>query len=145
MPFRIAAAAMVAWAVAAMAWPASAQQGASFGLELNNAQDNGTGGCRVTYVARNGSATALDSTDFEVAIFDVENVVRKLLLLKFGDFGTSDTKVSQFDIPDLACGDISSVVINRIVSCTEAGSGGPTDLCKTGLDATSLTAIRFYD
>lgn len=129
----------------AVSTTASSAQDSTFALELNNAQDNGAGGCRITYVARNGSGTGLERTEYEVAIFDTEQVVRRLLVLKFGDFDAEDTKVSQFDITELGCAEIASVVVNRVVACTAAESGAALDLCKSGLETDSITAIRFFD
>ncbi|MFN3145144.1 MAG: hypothetical protein ACE368_07665 [Paracoccaceae bacterium] len=80
-----------------------------------------------------------------MAIFDTEQVVRRILVLKFGDFDAEDTKVSQFDITDLGCVNIASVVVNRVVACTSADSGADLDICKSGLETESITAIRFFD
>ena len=122
-----------------------AQDDARFELELNDAQAGASGGCRLVYVARNASQIALDQAEYEVAVFNADNVVTKLLILKFGDFAPDDTKVAQFEIGDLACDAISSIVVNRMVSCTETGTNASVPLCKAGLTTRSLSTIRFYD
>src|SRR6056297_3214928 len=49
--------------------PLAAQEEGVFDLELNNTEAV-DGGCRLTFVARNGTGTALEQTSYDVAVFD---------------------------------------------------------------------------
>ncbi|MGR3366197.1 MAG: hypothetical protein ACU0CC_08860 [Sagittula sp.] len=114
-----------------------------FKLELNAAAETGNGNCRLTYVAENNSGTALDRTEYEVAIFDGEGVVTRLLVLKFGALIDGKTRVLQFELPGAACSDISRIVINDSSACIDAETGNEADVCMSALSASSRTAIQF--
>lgn len=133
-------------AVAALAAaPAFAQDAATpeFGLELNAAADTTSGSCRLTYVASNRSDEALERTAYEVAVFDADGVVTRLLALEFGALVAGKTKILQFDLADTPCASISRIVVNDVAACTPAAGGDDLDLCMSGLNAASRTAIQF--
>jgi len=121
-----------------------AQEPASqFTLELNAAAETEAGGCRLTYVASNRSDLALGRTAYEVAVFDAEGVVQRLLVLEFGALVSGKTKVLQFDLAGSPCATISRIVVNDVAACTLADTAEPTDVCLNGLGASSRTAIQF--
>lgn len=124
--------------------PAMAQDAdASFSLELNSAADTSAGSCRLTYVASNKSDIALDRTAYEVAIFDSEGVVTRLLVLEFGALIEGKTKILQFDLAETPCASISRIVINDVAGCTQTADGSEVDMCLSGLTASSRTDIEF--
>jgi hypothetical protein len=114
-----------------------------FNLELNAAADTTAGACRLTYVASNNSDTALDRTAYEVAVFDAQGVVQRLLVLEFGALVSGKTKILQFDLAETPCNTISRIVVNDAAACTQAGSTDSLPLCMEGLSAASRTAIQF--
>lgn len=124
--------------------PALAQTASpQFTLELNAAAETDTGSCRLTYVASNQTDTALDRTAYEVAVFDAEGVVTRLLVLEFGALVEGKTKILQFDLSGTPCGSISRIVVNDVAGCTVAGSGEDSAVCMSNLAASSRTAIQF--
>ena len=123
--------------------PVAAQDAVGFDLQLNNAEDV-QGVCRLTFVARNTSQTAFSEVSFDVGVFDKAGKVRALLALQFGTMGGVDTQISRFSIPDMTCGVLSDVVVNR-AACVATGASEPSGLCSEGLSASSLIDIRFYD
>ena len=126
------------------AMPAMAQDAEQqFTLELNAAAETDTGSCRLTYVASNQTDTALDRTAYEVAVFDAQGVVTRLLVLEFGALVEGKTKILQFDLASTACSAISRIVVNDVAACTVAGSGDTSGVCMAGLAASSRTAIQF--
>lgn len=140
MPKRLAAACLAT----ALAMPGLvfAQDTGGLSLELNAAAETASGNCRLTYVAVNGTETALERTEYEVAIFDAGGTVSRLLVLKFGALVPGKTRVLQFELPGTACSDISRIVVNDTAACTEAG-GADTGLCMSALGASSRTDIAF--
>ena len=136
---------ILALCVAVFADSALAQQadGPQFTLELNNAAETDAGSCRLTYVASNQSDTALDRTAYEVAVFDANGVVTRLLVLEFGALVSGKTKILQFDLAGSPCASISRIVVNDVAACTAADGGAETDICMAGLAASSRTAIQF--
>lgn len=121
----------------------SAQDATSFSLELNAAADTTAGSCRLTYVASNQSDVALDRTAYEVAVFDAEGTVTRLLVLEFGALIEGKTKILQFDLSETACADISRIVVNDVAACTATADGAESAVCLSGLAASSRTAIQF--
>ncbi len=115
-------------------------QDKSFSLELNNAKDNETG-CRLTYVAFNGTGTVLDKTAYEVVVFDTDGGVSQFLILEFGRLPVGKTKVVQFDLRDNKCTDISRLLINDVSEC-QAG-GVDVSICLDALQTTSRISIGF--
>ena len=130
-------------AVAAV--PAFAQDSGApeFSLELNNAADTSAGGCRLTYVAANRTGAELAQTAYEVAVFNGEGVVSRILVLEFGALTDGKTKVVQFDLGDQTCADISRIVVNDVAACTLADGTGEGDFCLSGLVTASRGTIQF--
>lgn len=126
-------------ASACLTAPAIAQSG-NFGLELNNARAVGDG-CRLTYVATNNTGVALSKTSYEVAVFDQEGVVSRLLILEFGQLQNGKTKVVQFDLADKPCETISRLLVNSVAECTAADGSAPN--CMDGLVTSSRGEIQF--
>ena len=123
--------------------PAVAQDSPEFSLELNNAADTGAGGCRLTYVASNRTGVELAQTAYEVAVFNGEGVVSRILVLEFGALTVGKTKVVQFDLSDQTCADISRIVVNDVSECTLVDGSGSGDFCLSGLVTASRSTIQF--
>lgn len=110
-------------------------------LELNTAADV-DGGCRLTYVATNATATALEKTSYEVAVFDTDGIVQKLLVLDFGFLPSGKTRVVQFDLPEQACPKISRISVNSPAECQAAS--GPSNVCRDNqLLSSRVPTIQF--
>lgn len=144
MPFTFktfAGAALTAALIAPL--PAAAQDAASGELlvELNSAADLDTA-CRLIFVARNQSETSLDLAAFQIAVFDTDGQVTRLLRLDFPGVLAGRTKVFQFDLRDTQCSSMGEFIVNDTLQC-DAADGAETDLCTTGLSASSRTEIKF--
>lgn len=142
----LTAAATLAFATPLMAQDAEAPietvATGAFNLELNNANELEDGACRLVYVAENGTDTDVEKATYEVAVFDSQNIVSKMLLLEFGALQASKTRVLQFDIPNQTCGEISRILVNNQVDCATAA--GESSICTTNLATRTLeTEIEF--
>ncbi len=132
-----------AFSLSMAAAPVLAQDAApSFSLDLNNVADTEQGGCRLTYVANNGTGQALNAVSYQVAVFDAQGIVTNLLVLEFGALIEGKTKVVQFDLGGRGCADISRITVNEVAECTLA-DGTVGDFCMTGLETASRSAIQF--
>lgn len=128
------------WGIGLSATGAMAQVG-NVELELNTAQDINNG-CRLTYVATNATPAGLEKVSYEVAVFDLEGIVRRLLVLEFGWLPSGKTRVVQFDLPDQTCASISRISVNGAVEC--ASSQGEQTVCRDGaLLSTRVRTIQF--
>lgn len=140
---KIQSAACIAGLAALNATPILAQDTPEFTLELNNAAETTAGGCRLTYVATNGTGQELGQTAYEVAVFDADGVVSRILVLEFGALTIDKTKVVQFDLGDQPCTAISRIVVNDVAACTLADGSGEGDFCLSGLVTASRSSIQF--
>lgn len=127
-------------ALAAMVGAPAFAQGGNFSLELNAARDAGEG-CRLTYVATNNTGQDLEQASYEVAVFDQDGVVSRLLILEFGRLQADKTKVVQFDLSDMACTNISRLLVNSVSECVATGGGEAN--CMDGLVTSSRAEIQF--
>jgi len=117
---------LAAIAIAATAGPVTAQTG-TIELELNTAND-AESGCRLTYVATNNTSVALERSSYEVAVYNNDGIVQRLLVLEFGWLPVGKTRVVQFDLPEQSCADISRISVNGPVEC--ASSQGEQTVCR---------------
>ena len=135
-------AALAAALILSQAPALSAQEGDQFSLDLNAAAETETGDCRLTYVASNQSENTLDRASYQIALFDGQGVVTRLLVLEFGQLTGGKTKVLQFDLAGTSCGAISRIVVNEAAACT-ISDGSESPFCMSGLVASSRTPIQF--
>lgn len=114
--------------VAGTALPGAAiAQTGNIELELNTAADV-DGGCRLTYVATNSSPVALEKIAYEVAVYNTDGIVQRLLVLEFGWLPSGKTRVVQFDLPEQGCSTISRILVNGPVECATAT--GEATVCR---------------
>lgn len=139
-PLRLASCLAVILGLAAA--PVVAQDTSGFELDLNGAVETAEGGCRLTYVATNLSDQAFERTAYQVGVFDTDGAVTRLLVLEFGELIAGKTKILQFDLAGSPCASISRIILNDVAACT-LSDGTASDLCLSGLVATSRTAIQF--
>jgi len=111
-----------------------------FFLELNSASDTATGDCRLTYVATNRTGTSLSEASYEVAVFDANGIVTRILVLAFGALPEGKTRVVQFDIAGQSCADTSRIIVNAVAAC---GTAGDANICLDALTTASRAPIQF--
>lgn len=142
---RLKRAAMLTAALAAMLGSAPAQEAAppaqTLSIELNKSSDTAAG-CRLTFVANNGTGSAIDKASYEIAVFDGNNQVTRLLIFEFGSLALGKTKVVEFEYPDLKCGSLSRILVNTSPECVVAGASA-SPVCLADLKTTSLSKIAF--
>lgn len=109
-------------------------------LELNALQPSDAG-CRVTFLATNELGAALSRASVEMALFDANGAIDRIVTLDFKDLAPGKTKVLQFDLSGLDCADLGRVLVNDIVACE--GEGLDPDACLTGLVTTARPDITF--
>jgi hypothetical protein len=123
------------------ATPAAFAQSGNIELELNTGTDI-DGGCRLTYVATNNTSIALEKNSYEVAVYDNDGLVQRLLVLEFGWLPVGKTRVVQFDLPEQSCTTISRISVNGPVECT-ASSGEQTVCRDSQILSSRVRTIQF--
>jgi hypothetical protein len=110
-------------------------------LELNTAAEV-DGVCRLTYVATNATSVGLEKAAYEVAVFDIDGIVQRLVVLEFGWLPSGKTRVVQFDLPDQKCTAISRISVNSAVECASA-EGAQTVCRDSQLLSSRVPSIQF--
>lgn len=85
-------------------------------LELNNAQQVESG-CRVSFLFHNTLAGTISDVAMEVAIMDKAQMTQDFLLISTGRLTQGKRRILQYDLPDIACADIGTILINDVSDC----------------------------
>lgn len=117
-------------------------EAADFFLELNSAADTAAGDCRLTYVATNRTEVGLDQAAYEVAVFDGNGIVSRILVLAFGALPQGKTRVVQFDIAGQSCENTSRIVVNDVADCVPTADGSAS-VCLDALSTATRAPIQF--
>lgn len=78
---------------------------------------SGEVGCRAYFLFRNETGVSFESFQMSLAIFDKEGVIDRLLAIDAAPLPVARTTLKLFDIPGLACADISQVLLHDIPAC----------------------------
>jgi hypothetical protein len=127
-------------AAASVALPAAAQDNGerSLSLELNAVSQVDTA-CRFTFLAHNQMGVEISELAVEVVLFDKDAHFMSILALKTGRLTDDKSRVRQFLLPNVACDDVSSVLVNDVTECTGQGLTAPA--CLDALKVSSKAAI----
>lgn len=109
-------------------------------VSLNSIAPVEGGGCRLTFVIRNGLDVAIDKLVFETVLFDGAGQVATLSLFDFGEVPPARPRVRQFDVNALPCDDIGQVLINGADTCD--GDGLSPAACLETMRFSSDTGIE---
>jgi hypothetical protein len=112
----------------------------SLALELNALQPS-EGGCRITFLATNGLAGAIEKATFEVALFGTGGGIDRLVSLDFKALAKGKTKVLQFELAGLQCDAVSRVLVNDVTACE--GEELTPDDCLANLETSTRTKAAF--
>jgi hypothetical protein len=112
----------------------------SLSLELN-ALSPANGACRVSFVAGNDMGAPISDAAFEVAFFGKDGVLAKLVSLDFKAMPAGKTKVLQFDVEGLDCGNVGRVLVNDVATCD--GDGLDPASCLAALKTSAIPEVEF--
>ncbi|TWH01209.1 hypothetical protein L598_000100001900 [Mesorhizobium sp. J18] len=122
----------------------SAQEAAapSSALKLDlNAVEPSNGGCRMTFVVENAVGKEITKAAYEIALFDKEGRVSRLMVLDFQALPAGKTKVKQFDLKGADCGNVGRVLINDATACE--GDGIEPAACIRQLETSAKSGVQF--
>lgn len=93
-----------------------AQDGA-LTVELNKFEDADAGGCQAYFLFRNESGKSFEGFEMSLAILDTGGVIDRLLSIDAAPLPIERTTLKLFAIPEIACADISEIVLHDMASC----------------------------
>lgn len=105
--------------------PVRAQDG-KLTVELNKFEASDTGGCRAFFIFRNETGNAFEGFEMSLAILDSDGVIDRLLNIDAAPLPVARTTLKLFEIPDIACTDISEILLHAIDTCKPQNED-PTD------------------
>jgi len=98
--------------------PASAMaQSGGLTVELNKVEASDTGGCSAFFLFRNETDNSFDGFEMSLAILDTQGVIDRLLSIDAAPLPVSRTTLKLFEIPEIACEDISEILLHDLTSC----------------------------
>ena len=103
-------------ALAMASAPAAAQDG-GLTVEMNKFEAADAGGCRAFFLFRNETGKAFEGFEMSLAILDGDGVIDRLLNIDAAPLPVARTTLKLFEIPELACTDISEVLVHAIDTC----------------------------
>ena len=127
---------LVLTAMAIFAGPLAAQGAEGLSLDLNKLEPQ-AGSCRVTLVIVNGRPVAVKALKADLVVFGSDGVVARRLAVNLGPIAAAKTVVRAFEIPELGCDAVGSILLNDLPTCRFAGEATASVDC---LSATTLTA-----
>ncbi len=123
--------------------PAIAAEAGKIAVEFNDLQQS-EAGCRAVFVLNNGLDKPLDKVTLRVVAFDAENHAKLFLSLDVGALPIGKTRVLRFDLgPDLACKDVSRIVLDDVTSCEGAEMAPPACLAAISLSSRAGAPFDF--
>jgi len=117
-----------------------AEEPAKLSVDLNALEQVGQS-CRLVFVASNSTGAALDELSLETVLFNTAGTVDRFALFDFQSLPMGKTRVRQFDLPDIRCGDIGRVLINGAASCKGQALKGTECMDQLELKSSSGTEI----
>lgn len=100
--------------------PVMAQNAAPEGrltVELNKFEENETGGCRAFFLFRNKTDMTLEGFEMSLAILNTGGIIDRLLTIDAAPIQAARTTLKLFEVPDIACSDISEILLHELASC----------------------------
>ena len=105
--------------VALVASIAFAEPSGGVDVELNRVVPQGDG-CRLSFVIRNGSGSALSSLHLDLVLFDPDGLIVGRTAAEAGPLPAGKTSVKDYDLPDIGCDALGRILINDVVRCETA-------------------------
>lgn len=103
-------------ALCAAASVGSAQTG-TLSVELNKFEAGEPSGCQAYFLFRNGTGKSFEGFEMSLAILDGSGVIDRLLSIDAAPLPVQRTTLKLFAIPEIACSDISEIVLHDMPVC----------------------------
>jgi hypothetical protein len=107
---------LMALAFSIAAHGVSAQSG-TLSVELNKFEPGDPSGCQAYFLFRNDTGKSFEGFEMSLAILDANGVIDRLLSIDAAPLPVQRTTLKLFAIPDIACTQISEIVLHDMPVC----------------------------
>jgi hypothetical protein len=110
----------IRFAIAALVTAYSGQVIASDGklfVEVNKLENADNGSCRAYFLFRNDTQQTFEAFEMSLAVLDGSGVINQLLTINAAPLPAGRTTLKLFEIPGIACANISELLLHEIPSC----------------------------
>jgi len=94
-----------------------AAEGGKLAIELNKFEEDENGGCRAFFLFRNQTELTFEGFEMSLAILNSQGIIDRLLSIDAAPISAARTTLKLFEIPGIACDDISEVLLHELASC----------------------------
>lgn len=95
----------------------AAQENTGLTVELNKVEASDSGGCSAFFLFRNQTDNSFEGFEMSLAVLDTQGVIDRLLSIDAAPLPVSRTTLKLFEIPEIACEDISEILLHDLTSC----------------------------
>ena len=96
--------------------PAHAADG-KLTIELNKFEAASDGGCQAFFLFRNQTGMTFEGFEMSLAVLNTDGVIDRLLSIDAAPLPSARTTLKLFEIPSIACPDISEILLHEMPSC----------------------------
>lgn len=86
-------------------------------VELNKVEASEEGTCRAYFLFRNATGMSFEGFEMSIAVLDSEGIIARLLSVDAAPLPVARTTLKLFEIPGIACTDISELLVHDIPVC----------------------------
>jgi len=92
-------------------------QNAKLTVELNKFEDGENQSCQAFFLFRNNTEFTFEAFEMSLAILDKNGIIDRLLTIDAAPLNASRTSLKLFEVPEIACTDISEILMHEIGAC----------------------------
>ena len=130
--------AIATWPQTSTAQTATEPPAGRLAVELNKFEYGEGGSCRAFFLFRNNTGKSFAGYQMSLAVLDGDGIIDQLLSIDAAPLPAARTTLKLFEIPGIACGAISQVLLHDIPVC-QFQNEDPMD-CFPLVDLTSRAA-----
>lgn len=117
--------------------------GGKLTVELNKFEEMAGGGCRAYFLFKNDTGVSFEGFEMSLAVINKNGVIDRLLSIDAAPLPVARTTLKLFEIPQIACADITQVLLHDIPVC-KPQNGTQTD-CFPMIDLKSRTTAALVE
>ena len=138
-----AVAVLLTAAIGLPVWAETPAPGGKLTVELNKFEEMAGGGCRAYFLFKNDTGVSFEGFEMSLAVINKDGVIDRLLSIDAAPLPVARTTLKLFEIPQIACADITQVLLHDIPVC-KPQNGTQTD-CFPMIDLKSRTTAALVE